>query len=177
MAQDPQVPSQAWNGNQYSGTSEWRTRITPLRTAGTTYVPIAPFRVLSTPVGLGFSGKFKAGIPRTWQVTNGAEIPDEAVAVTGNVTVTSRPPPASSRSRSSETSSPPSSTINFPLGETRANNVTTPLSSTGSLSAVYKAKSGKTTDLVFDVTGYFLADTFGRDLQPLDRTRPAAQHP
>ena len=59
------------------------------------------------------------------------------------------------------TNTPPSSTINFPTGESRANNLTVPLSSTGSLSAVYKAAAGKHSHLVFDVTGYFLADDTG----------------
>ena len=49
VAQDPQVPNQAWDGNQYSGTTEWRTRITRLQTSGTTYNPIAAVRVLDTP--------------------------------------------------------------------------------------------------------------------------------
>ena len=140
-------------------------------------MPIAPVRVLSTPVGTGLTGTFKAGNPRTWQVTNGAEIPDEAVAVTGNVAVTKQTAAGFVSVTVTQTNSPPSSTINFPNGETRANNVTTPLSSTGSLSAVYKAKSGKTTHLVFDVTGYFLADDSGATLHPPDRTRPGAQHP
>src|SRR6185369_4787166 len=52
---------------------------------------------------------------------------------------------------------PQSSTINFPLGDNRANNVTTPLAGNGKLAAVYKAAAGRSTQLIVDVTGYFLA--------------------
>ena len=49
-----------------------------------------------------------------------------------------------------------SSTVNFPLGDTRANNLTVPLAPNGKLAAVYKAQAGKTTHLIVDITGYFL---------------------
>ena len=47
-------------------------------------------------------------------------------------------------------------------GDTRANNVTVGLAADGSLSAVYRsATAGATTNLIFDVTGYFLPGTSG----------------
>ena len=46
------------------------------------------------------------------------------------------------------------STINFPLGDTRANGVTVPLAA-GATWMVYKSSAGKTTHLILDVTGYF----------------------
>ena len=50
---------------------------------------------------------------------------------------------------------PTTSTINFPLGDTRANNFTVVLSGTGSLSGVYKAPAGAKTHLIVDVSGYY----------------------
>ena len=50
---------------------------------------------------------------------------------------------------------PTTSTLNFPLGDTRANNLTIPVNSNGKVSAVYRASAGKTANLIFDVTGYF----------------------
>jgi hypothetical protein len=89
-------------------------------------------------------------------VTNGGTIPNDAVAITGNVTIVGQQAAGFVSVTTNPTSTPASSTINFPLGETRANNVTAPLSSAGALSAVYKAASGKRTHIAFDVTGYFL---------------------
>jgi len=51
---------------------------------------------------------------------------------------------------------PSTSTINFPVGDNRANGLTSPLGAGGKLWAVYKSStSTATTQLVFDVTGYF----------------------
>jgi hypothetical protein len=50
-------------------------------------------------------------------------------------------------------------TINFVKGDTRANNVTMGLGSDGSLAAVLRSTTvGASTDLIFDITGYFLPD-------------------
>jgi hypothetical protein len=50
---------------------------------------------------------------------------------------------------------PTTSTINFPLGDIRANNFTVQLSGTGSLSGVYKAPAGAKTHLIVDDFGYY----------------------
>ena len=55
------------------------------------------------------------------------------------------------------TNSPTTSTLNFPVGDNRANGVPVALSGTGTLSATYMGSvGGATTDLIFDVTGYFV---------------------
>ena len=46
------------------------------------------------------------------------------------------------------------STINFLMGDTRANGVTTTLGS-GDLWFVYRPTAGKTVQIVLDITGYF----------------------
>ena len=59
VAQDPIVPSAVWQANEYSGTgTEWKTWVSRLQPAGTTYVPITPVRVLDSRIGKGLSGKF-----------------------------------------------------------------------------------------------------------------------
>jgi hypothetical protein len=171
IAQDPQVPNQVWNANQYSGGTEWRTKVTPLQTAGSTYVPMAPVRILDTRIGTGLSGRFIANSARTWMVAGVSGIAANAVAITANVTVVGQQSAGSVSVTVTPTGSPPSSTINFPLGETRANNLVVPLSSSGSVSAVFKGTSGKGTHLVFDVTGYFLADTSGATFNPITPIR------
>jgi hypothetical protein len=52
------------------------------------------------------------------------------------------------------TNNPATSTLNFPLGDTRANGVTGPLSGPGNVGLVYKT-SGGLTHLILDITGYF----------------------
>ena len=51
---------------------------------------------------------------------------------------------------------PPTSTINFPLGDVRANSITVPLASGGKLDLMYwSASKADTVNVIFDVTGYF----------------------
>ena len=124
---------------------------------GFAWFPLAPQRVLDTRVGTGLSGPFHANTARDFPVTNGTSgtIPDAAQAVTGNITVTQQTKggyivlaPAAGGT---------TSTINFPVGDNRANGVTVPLAvgAPGTLNAVYKGPAGATTAILFDVTGYF----------------------
>jgi PKD repeat protein len=137
---------------------------------GATYFALAtPTRVLDTRIGNGLSGVFHANTGRDFQVTNGGTIPNNAVAVTGNLTVTQQTKggyiilaPAGGST---------TSTINFPAGDNRANGVTVALSGSGQLNAVYKASAGATAHLLFDVTGYFVAGTSGASYFPLAPTR------
>jgi hypothetical protein len=138
----------------------------------TTYVPMTPTRLLDTRVGNGLSGTFGSHVPRTFQVTGRGGVPAGATAVTGNLTVTQQtslgflyvgPLPASY---------PTSSTLNFPLGDDRANAVTVALSPTGQLSVTYAApKLGPTAQVIFDVTGYFVPNDTGATFFPLSPGR------
>jgi hypothetical protein len=159
VAQDPQVPNAVWQGNQYSGGgSSWLTYVSQLQTGGSSYVPIPPVRVLDTRPAfqIGLSGPFAANTPRTFQVDNAFGIPAAAIAVTGNVTIANQTGAGYLSVTPTANANPTSSTINFPLGDTRANNLTIPLATNGKLAAVYKAQAGKTTHLIVDITGYFL---------------------
>jgi hypothetical protein len=62
---------------------------------------------------------------------------------------------------------PGASTINFLTGQIAGNSLTVALSSSGTLSATYMSGSGNTTDLVFDVTGFYTADSSGTRYVPL----------
>jgi subtilisin family serine protease len=122
---------------------------------GATFVPLPPARLLDTRVGNGLAGAFSAGVPRTFQVTGRGGVPADAVAVTGNLTVTEQSQIGFVYLGPEPVASPTSSTLNFPLADNRANGVTVALGLTGSLSATYAAVGGGSTHLVFDVTGYF----------------------
>ena len=70
--------------------------------------------------------------------------PPGATAVTGNLTVTGQTKGRlRRRSRRTTTADPTTSTINFPLGDTRANGVTVPLNGSGNMSLIYRAAAGK----------------------------------
>jgi subtilase family serine protease len=124
---------------------------------GATYVPLTPARILDTRFGIGLSGPFSWLVPRTFAVAGQGGVPTGAIAVTGNLTVTNQTN-AGYVTLTPSPSTPSTSTLNFPVGDNRANGVTVALSGTGTLSAVYggPATSSATLDLIFDVTGYFM---------------------
>jgi hypothetical protein len=158
VAQDPQVPNAVWQAGMYSGGGTlWKTYVSQLQTGGSSYVPIAPLRVVNSKVPTGVSGIFSANVPRTFQVRGVGTIPLEAIAVTGNVTVVGQNQAGYVSVTATATATPTSSTINFPVGDVRANNFTLPLDANGKLAAVYKAAAGKTTHVIVDITGYFVA--------------------
>jgi hypothetical protein len=139
-------------------------------TSGATYHAVNPTRLLDTRDGTGLSGVFTSHVARTFTVTS--VVPSTATAVTGNLTVTGQTDLGYLYMGPVATNSPTSSTLNFPVGDDRANAVAVALGSGGNLSVTYVANSlSATTHVVFDVTGYFTADTTGSYYVPLDPTR------
>ena len=120
-----------------------------------TYHALAPTRLLDSRSGNGLGGTFQTSAPRSFQVAGRGTIPSNAVAVTGNLTVTGQTAPGYITLGPSVSASPSTSTLNFPKGDNRANGVTVQLGAAGTLTAVYVAAPGSRTHLVFDVTGYF----------------------
>ena len=136
----------------------------------TTFHPLTPTRILDTRSGNGLSGVFYPRVPRRFQVATRGGVPAGAVAVTGVLTATAETAGGYLTIGPVFTSAPSSSTLNFPAGDNRANNVTVALDSDGELSVVYIA-SGGSTHAVFDVTGYFTADDTGATYMPLSPGR------
>ena len=128
-------------------------------TGGATFFQLSPKRALDTRTGLG--GAFQANVPRTLSVAGVNTIPANATAVTGNLTVVSQTKKGYLSITPDPTASPTTSTLNFPLGDVRANGVTVPLNGNGDLSIVYKATSGASTHVVLDITGYFVPGSSG----------------
>jgi hypothetical protein len=134
----------------------------------TTFHPITPTRILDTRVGNGLSGYLSNRAPRLFQVTGRGGVPNDpatVVAVTGILTTTKSTAKGYLAIGPVFTGSPAFSTLNFPAGDDRANNVAVALDSLGRLSIVFVGP-GKT-HAVFDVTGYFTADTTGATFYPL----------
>ena len=130
-------------------------------TAGATYHTLPPVRVLDSRPGVGHIGPglFHSKVKQTFSVaTLASGVPSSAVAVTGNVTIVGQSHGGYVTVAPSLTSGvqPPTSTINFPLGDTRANGITVPLAPGGKLDAMYwGSKTTDTVNVIFDVTGYF----------------------
>lgn len=138
---------------------------------GATFHPIEPARDLDTRANNGLSGKIKANVPATFQVAGRNGVPSNAAAVTGNVTAVNSSAPWAVYLGPKPIGKPGSSTVNFTAGAVVANNVTVALGSGGNLSATYMGPAGATTDLVFDVTGYYTADATGSSFVPLEPAR------
>src|SRR5664280_2926305 len=99
-------------------------------TTGATYVPLTPTRVLDTRNGTGgLSGPFTNHAARTFTVGG---VPAGAIAVTGNLTVTGQTSSGYLFIGPVATNNPGSSTLNFPVGDDRANAVTVALGAGGS---------------------------------------------
>jgi hypothetical protein len=141
-------------------------------TTGATFFPVTPFRVLDSRNDTGVTaGKFAANAPRTFAVRGGA-VPNTAIAVTGNITVTGQSSMGYLYIGPDAVSLPTSSSLNFPIGDNRANGVTVQLATDGTLSVTYVGLPGtQTTDVVFDVTGYFSPGTGGASYVALNPGR------
>jgi hypothetical protein len=150
-------------------------------TSGTaTFKTVTPNRILDTrPVGtIGTTPRLVANTPASFKVTgqstdNAENVPSTAVAVVGNLTVTNQ----SYRGYFALTPDKPdgvpsTSTLNFPYGDNRANNVIVQLGAGGLLWLTYVAPDGATADAVFDVTGYFVPGTSGAMFVPMTPHRP-----
>jgi hypothetical protein len=141
-------------------------------TSGATYVALAPTRLLDSRAANGLNGPFSSQVARTFQVTGRGGVPANAVAVTGNLTVTQQSALGFIYLGPDATNNPTSSTLNFPVGDDRANGVTVALSGGGTLSATFVSNNlAATAHIIFDVTGYFVPDTSGATYVALAPTR------
>jgi outer membrane protein assembly factor BamB len=141
--------------------------------SGATYHALTPSRILDSRDGTGgLSGAFSSRVARTFTVTGHGGVPAGAIAVTGNLTVTQQTSGGFLSIGPVAQNNPTSSTLNFPLGDDRANAVTVALSGTGTLSVTYAASTlGPTAQVIFDVTGYFTPDATGATYRALTPTR------
>ncbi len=123
---------------------------------GAGFMPMTPVRLLDTRNGNGHSGKLTANSPVPFAVGGRLGVPANAIGVTGNVTVVGESAGWAVYLGPGAIASPTTSTINFSVGEVKGNGLTVALGSGGTLSATYMSSGANKTDLVFDVTGYFI---------------------
>ena len=134
---------------------------------GATYHAVAPARILDTRSSAGLTSR----VPVEFPATGHGGVPTGAIAVTGNLTVTGQTRAGYVSLTTTSQSAPTTSTINVPRGDTRANGVTAQLTGDGQLWATYVANGSGTTNLVFDVTGYFTPDATGATYHSLGTSR------
>ena len=85
---------------------------------------------------------------------DGQQIPTDAVAVIGNVTVVGASGPGWLRAYPADEPTPHVSTINYVAGQTIANGMTVRLSLTGATGRMAIRVDESATHVIFDVTGY-----------------------
>jgi hypothetical protein len=131
----------------------------PAFPSGTLELPQAPIRVMDTRTGTGLNGRFSANVWRVLDVRERPDIPNNAFAITGNITVVN-PSAAGYVSVLPEPLgpgvTPPVANINFKRDEIRGNNLVAALAGDGTLAIVSR---GATSHIVLDVTGYFVSDS------------------
>jgi hypothetical protein len=126
-------------------------------TGGAGYNAFGPQRVLDTRYSEGAT-KFYAGHHQTFRIAGVAGLPASGiVAVVGNLTIVRPSVAAFVYLGPNPTDVPTSSTLNFPRGDTRANNIIIPVNPDGTLSAVFSGVSSGSGDLLLDISGYFTA--------------------
>jgi len=124
---------------------------------GATYVPLVPARILDSRDGTGgLPGPWTSRAPRTFPVVGHGGVDPAASAVTGNLTVTQQGGNGYLYLGPNAIANPTSSTLNFPVGDDRANAAVVALGG-GNLSVTYATPvGGATAHVIFDVSGYFL---------------------
>ena len=139
---------------------------------GATYHALTPTRVLDSRNG-GSAGRLSSHVARPVQIAGAAGgVPTGATAITGNLTVTQQTGPGYLFIGPNSTNNPTSSTLNFPVGDDRANAVTVALDSGGFTYITFVASAGaQATHVILDVTGYFTQDATGSKYIPLTPTR------
>jgi outer membrane protein assembly factor BamB/uncharacterized membrane protein YoaK (UPF0700 family) len=139
---------------------------------GATYHALTPARILDSRDHTGGLGTFSSHVAQTFTVTGHGGVPANATAVTGNVTVTGQTSGGFLSIGPVAQNNPTSSTLNFPVGDDRANAVTVALGTGGTLSVTYAASTlGPTAQVIFDVTGFFTLDMTGATYHALTPTR------
>jgi hypothetical protein len=152
-------------------------------TGGSTYFALTPNRIVdsraASKIGIT-TGPLIAGTHKTFAVTGRAptdvtkNVPADAVAVTGTLTVTAQTAPGMLSLGPDPLDAPPTASLFFPglKTDSRATGLTVKLADDGTLSVTFTSSIvGAKTDVVFDVNGYFLDGGSGAMYVPLTPNR------
>jgi uncharacterized repeat protein (TIGR01451 family) len=123
---------------------------------GLDYFTLEPCRVVDTRGGAPIAGPVLQGQEtRPFAVVGHCGIPATAKALSINVTVTQPTAQGNVRLFPADQALPPTSTLNYVAGLTRANNAIIALSPTGEMAVFVAQPLGTTVHLIIDVDGYF----------------------
>lgn len=129
---------------------------------GATYVPVAPNRLVDSRIKQGLSQSLSPYVAKSFQATGRypgdqtRNVPANATAVTGTLTVTGQTAAGWLALTQAANNHPATSTLNFPTRDNRATGVTVPIGTGGKIWITFGTNARATTNVVFDVTGYFL---------------------
>jgi hypothetical protein len=121
--------------------------------SGATFVPVAPGRVVDSRTTLGFKGPLSSGASAPFAVSGQVSVDPIAVAVVGNLTVTGQTSEGWLAAAPGPVTS--TSTLNFPIGDNRANGFVSLLGPGGTLTVTFGGGRGATTQVVIDILGYY----------------------
>jgi len=152
-----------WLGGGCSGTGECVVTMDAEKTVSATFFPltatgfytVTPCRVVDTRDAPGPWGApaLAAGASRAFAIGGTCGVPADATAVALNVTVTAPTQGGALTLHPGTGPAPETTSIHFPAGRTRANNVTMGLAG-GVLSVLDRQEAG-TVDVILDVSGYY----------------------
>jgi hypothetical protein len=149
-----------------------------LGSSGTGYSTLTPNRILDSRTSNGaMLGGLTAGTHKTFQVTGRAagdsskNVPSSAVAVTGTLTVTGQTKAGYISLGPDALDVPATTSLSFPVGDNRATGITVKLGAGGTLSVVFAAAAGAKVQVIFDVTGFFIAGSAGAMYVPVTPNR------
>jgi streptogramin lyase len=122
------------------------------------FFTLPPCRVVDTRAASGVPlgrPSLAAGVARVFSARRLCGLPDNAIAVSFNVTVTAPSAAGDLRIFPGGGGAPLASVINYGAGQTRANNGIVPIGADGSIVVLCDQASG-VVDLILDVNGYFV---------------------
>jgi hypothetical protein len=123
---------------------------------GAKYNIVSPSRIMDSRVPVpGSFHVFRSGQAQNLPVVGHGGVPASAVAITGNLTVTEQTRGGFAAIGPTLDATVGFSNINFPVRDVRANGVTVPLASDGSLDVIYVSTGVQQAHLILDVSGYF----------------------
>ncbi len=146
---DPLGPVVASATDQAGNTSELGGYVGG-QVQGLSYYTVAPCRLVDTRL----PGERALSGPRFLRLRGTCDVPATARAVVANVTVTNPTGPGH-LSFSTTGCPPPTSTLNFSAGQTRANDASLSLDDSGRLTVWPAVAGGGSVDVILDVTGYW----------------------
>lgn len=123
----------------------------------TSFYPLTPCRVADTRSVAGPSGgpALGANVTRNFPVTGLCGVPAGASVAALNVTIVGPTAAGDLKLFATGAAAPPTSSLNFVRGQTRANNAVVGLGTGGMLSVLPEMPPAGFTDVVIDVVGYF----------------------